>query len=51
MHKEIIKTISKKITTYYIKTATTNDNSEVPMGDIGIIIDDDMRKNATICEM
>ena len=51
MHNKTIKAISTKITTCYIKTATTNDNSEVPMGDIGIIIDDDMRKNATICEM
>ena len=53
VHKETIKTISTKITTYF-KTepvATTNDNSEIPMGDIGITIDDNMRKTATICEM
>ena len=53
VHKETIKTITTKIAAHF-KTkpvATTNDNNEVPMGDIGIIIDDNMRKNATICEM
>ena len=53
VHKETIKTITTKIAAHY-KTepvATANDNNEVPMGDIGIIIDDNMRKNATICEM
>jgi len=54
VHKETIKIISTKIT--YFKTEllgirTTNDKNEVPMGGIGIIIDDNMRKNATICEM
>ena len=52
-HKETIKTITTKIAAHF-KTepvSTTNDNNEVPMGDIGIIIDDNMRKNATICEM
>ena len=53
VHKETIKTITTKIAAHF-KTkpvATTSDNNEVPMGDIGIIIDDNMRKNATICEM
>ena len=55
VHKETIKTITTKITAHF-KTdhepvSTCNDNNEVPMGDIGIIIDDNMRKNATICEM
>ena len=53
VHKETIKTITTKIAACF-KTepvSTTNDNNEVPMGDIGIIIDDNMRKNATICEM
>ena len=53
VHKETIKTITTKIAAHF-KTkpvATTNDNNEVPMGDIGIIIHDNMRKNATICEM
>ena len=53
VHKEAIKTITTKIAAHF-KTepvSTTNDNNEVPMGDIGIIIDDNMRKNATICEM
>ena len=52
-HKETIKTITTKITAHFNieSVSTTNDNNEVPMGDIGIIIDDNMRKNATICEM
>ncbi|XP_065895382.1 uncharacterized protein [Dysidea avara] len=53
VHKENIKTITTKIAACF-KTepvSTTNDNNEVPMGDIGIIIDDNMRKNATICEI
>ncbi|XP_065895376.1 outer membrane protein A-like isoform X2 [Dysidea avara] len=53
VHKETIKTITTKIAAHF-KTepvSTTNDNNEVPMGDIGIIIDDNMRKNATICEI
>ena len=53
VHKETIKTIATKITAHF-KTdpvSTTNDNNEVPLRDIGIIIDDNMRKNATICEM
>jgi len=52
VHKEAIRIIITKIATWF-KTepaATTNGNSEVPSNDIGIIIDD-MRKNATICEM
>jgi len=53
VHKETIKTITTKITTYF-KTepvANTTDNNEVPMGDIGLIIDDSVRMNAYICEM
>ncbi|XP_065919354.1 uncharacterized protein [Dysidea avara] len=55
VHKEIIKTVTTKMIATF-KTApvtTTNDtdNNEVPMGDIGMIIDDNMRKNATICEI
>ena len=52
-HKETIKTVTRNMTANF-KTepvATMNDNNEVPMSDIGIIIDDNMRKNATICEM
>ena len=30
---------------------TTNNNDDIPMGDIGLVIDDNIRKNATICEM
>ncbi|XP_065893750.1 uncharacterized protein [Dysidea avara] len=53
VHKEAIKTITTKITAHFTTepVSTTNDNNEVPMGDIGIIIDDNMRKNATICEI
>ena len=53
LHKETITTITTKIAAHF-KTepvSTCNDTNEVPMGDIGIIIDDNMRKNATICEM
>jgi len=53
LHKETIRTITAKITTYF-KTesvSTTNDNYEVPVGDIGIIIDDNKGKNAVICKM
>jgi len=53
VHKETIMTIATKITTCF-KTeppATTSDNNEVPMGEIGIIIDDNMRENVYICEM
>ena len=54
VHKETIKKITSKVAAAYFNTkpvATTNINNEVPMGDIGLIIDDNMRKNATICEM
>ena len=53
VHKETIKTIATKTkTNFKTKQApTTNDNNEVPMSDIGLLIDDNMRKNATVCEM
>ena len=53
VHKETVKAIVAKITTYF-KTepaATTNDNNKVQMSDTGLIIDDNMRRNAYICEM
>ena len=53
VHKDTIKIITTKITAHF-KTkpaATTKDNNEVPIGDIGIVVDDNMRKNAIICEM
>ena len=50
VHKD---TIGHKITTYFNPqpVTTTDDINERPMNDISIIIDDNMRKNATICEM
>jgi len=33
------------------KPVTTSGDNNIPMRDIGIIVDDQMRKNATICEM
>jgi len=53
VHKQTIKTITTKITTYFKneQVATNNDNNKVPMGDTGLIIDDSMRRNAYICEM
>ena len=50
VHKD---TIGHKITTYFNPqpVTTTDDINETPMNDISIIIDDNMRKNATICEM
>jgi len=53
VHKDTIKTFTKKISVYFKAEppSTANDNNEVLMGDIGIIIDDNMRRNATICEM
>ena len=53
VHKDTINIITTKITAHF-KTepaATTKDNNEVPIGDIGIVVDDNMRKNAIICEM
>ena len=35
----------------YFKPKTPVDSGASPMSDIGIIIDDDMRKNATIVDM
>ena len=40
-----MKKINGRIKTEQVPT--TNDNNEVPLSDIGIIIDDNMRKNAT----
>ena len=53
VHKETIKTIVTKITTNFtVKSVpTTNNNNDIRMGDIGLVIDNNMRKNATICEM
>ena len=53
VHKETIKTITTKMTANFKtqQVPTTTDNNDIPMGDIGVIIDDNMRKNATICEM
>ncbi|XP_065908921.1 uncharacterized protein [Dysidea avara] len=53
VHKDTINIITTKITAHF-KTepaATTKDNNEVPSGDIGIVVDDNMRKNAIICEI
>ena len=54
VHKETIKTIATKITSD-CKTKqvpiTFNSIEVLLMGDIGLVIDDNMRKNATICEM
>jgi len=52
-HKKTIKAFATKMTAYFKAepVATTYDKNEIPMGDIGIIIDDNMRKNAYICEM
>ena len=53
VHKETIKTIVTKIpTNFTVKSVpTSNNNNDIPMSDIGLVIDDNMRKNATICEM
>jgi len=52
-HKETIKTITTKMTAYFKAepVAITNDKNEILIDDIGLIIDDNMRKNAYICEM
>ena len=48
----IYKEIIKKIITYCKpKPNTAKDNNIVPLSDIGIIIDDAMRRNATIVDM
>jgi len=53
VHKEKIKFIFTKMTADFKakQVSTTTENTEVPIHDIGIIIDENMRKNATICEM
>ena len=49
VYKENIKKI---LTHFKPKPVTTNDNNEVlPISDIGVVIDDSMRKNATIVDM
>ena len=53
VHKETIKTITTKMTANF-KTKpvpASNDNNEIPMGGIGLVIDNNMRKSATICTM
>ena len=53
VHKEAIKIITTTLTAHF-KTepvATTNDNEKTPLLGIGIIIDDNTRRNATIREM
>ena len=53
METLINKTNIKKIATYCRSAPeeATNDNDEIPLNDIGIIVDDSMRKNATIVDM
>jgi len=53
VHKEAIKTFSTKIRANFSTTLipSTNPSNEVLMGDIGLVIDNNMRENATICEM
>ncbi|XP_065895655.1 uncharacterized protein [Dysidea avara] len=42
----------KKLTKYFKPIPrTTNNNVEVPMREYGVVVDDNMRKNATICEI
>jgi len=49
VHKEGILNIAKH---FISKSINTNNNKdEIPASDIGIIVDDNMRKNATVCEM
>ena len=43
--------ISKIITHYKSKPADATNDHTTPVSDIGIIVDDNMRKNATVCEM
>ena len=53
--RETIQTLFSKITANFktqpVPIATTTDHHNTPLGDIGLVIDDNMRKNATICEM
>ena len=53
VHKETIKTTAKKLTAVFkIKPlTTTDDNNGTSLCEIGVVIDDSMRKNAIICEM
>ena len=53
VHKEDIKIIVAKIIANFSTTLipSTNHCNEVPMGDIGLVIDNSIRENATICEM
>jgi len=50
MEMVIYKETIKKIVDYF-KPKKSVDSGASPMSDIGIIIDDDMRKNATIVDM
>ena len=53
VHKETIKTVYTKITAIFKtkQAPTPNNNNDIPIREIGIIIDDNMRRNTTICEM
>jgi len=53
MEMIVYKEYIRKIFTYCKpKPVTKNDNSELPpISDIGLVIDDNMRKNATIVDM
>ena len=54
MEMYLYKSIIKKITEYCRppKPDTTNDNNEIPMRDfVDSVIDDNSRRNATMCEM
>ena len=53
VHKETIKTTATKMTTNFTAKSdlTTNNNNDILMGDIGLVIDDNVRENAIICEM
>ena len=54
VHKENIKTVYYTKITANFKTKqapTPNNNNDIPIREIGIIIDDNMRRNTTICEM
>ena len=51
IHKEtIIRFMPTKMSANF-KTSTTNSSSEVKVCDIGLVIDDSMRENATVLEM
>jgi len=54
VHKETIKTaVAKMAENFKTKQVPTpnENNNDIPMGDIGLVNDDNMRKNATICKM